>query len=142
MHRSSAVLLALAALAACGDITYQAPVAWSGTLLPRNESGITGSVAAVSQGRSNTEAGIDVVGADNTVYGWQINQGTCSSPGPILGGRGAYANVTTNNNGDGSVPSTFISALMPEGEDFHAVIVDAQNRSLILACGDLNEAAF
>jgi hypothetical protein len=142
MHRRSTVLLTLAALAACSDVTYQAPVAWGGTLLPRNESGVTGSVAAVSQGRSNTEAGIDVVGADNTVYGWQINSGTCASPGSILGGRGAYANVTTNSNGDGTVASTFISALMPEGGEFHAVIVDAQNRSLILACGDMTEAAF
>jgi hypothetical protein len=142
MHRPFAVLLALAALTACSDITYQAPVAWSGTLLPRNDSGVTGSVAAVSQGRTNTEAGLDVVGDANTTYGWQINRGTCASPGAILGGRGAYANVTTNNNGDGTVPTTFISALMPRDEDFHAVIVDSQNRSLILACGDMADVSF
>lgn len=142
MHRSSAVLLALAALAACGEITYQAPVAWSGSLLPRNDSNVTGTVAAVSQGRRNTQAGIDVVGEAATTYGWQINEGTCASPGPILGGRGAYADVTTNANGEGSVEFTFVSDLMPSGEQFHAVIVNAQNRSLILACGDLTEASF
>lgn len=142
MHRPFAALLALSALAACSDITYQAPVAWNGTLLPRNDSDVTGTVAAVSQGRTNTEAGLDVVGAASTTYGWQINRGTCTSPGAILGGRGAYANVTTNNNGDGTVPSAFISALMPRGEEFHAVIVDAQNRSLILACGNLTALSF
>lgn len=141
MHRRSAVLLALSALAACGDITYQAPVAWNGTLLPRNDSGVTGTVAAVSQGRRNTEAGLDVVGDANTTYGWQINEGTCSAPGPILGGRGAYANVTTNNNGDGTVEFTFISALMPSGSQFHAVILNSQ-RTVILACGDMAEATF
>lgn len=142
MFRPSAVLLVLAALAGCGEITYQAPVAWRGTMLPRNDSGVTGSVAAVSQGRNNTEAGMDVDGAANTTYGWQMNQGTCASPGPILGGRGAYANVTTDSDGEGSVESTFVAALMPRGEKFHAVIVDPQNRTTILACGDLEEASF
>ena len=142
MQRRSALLLALAALAACSEITYQAPVAWRGTMLPRNDSGVTGSVAAVSQGRNNTEAGMDVDGNPGTTYGWQINRGTCASPGPILGGRGAYANVTTNASGEGTIETTFIAALMPRDEQFHAVVVDAQSRTTILACGDLAEASF
>ncbi|HEX2206343.1 MAG TPA: hypothetical protein VHG93_01570 [Longimicrobium sp.] len=139
MYRPFAALFLLASAAACSDITYQAPVAWQGGLLPRTEDGITGSVAAVSQGRRQTEAGIDLDGRANATYGWQINTGTCTSPGPILGGRGAYANIVTNSSGEGRIVSTFISALMEPGEQFHAVIVDAENRSLILACGNLEQ---
>ncbi|HEX6368086.1 MAG TPA: hypothetical protein VF006_04075 [Longimicrobium sp.] len=142
MYRPFAVLLLLASSAACSDLTYQAPTAWRGTLLPRTEAGITGSVAAVSEGRRQTQAGFEMDGTAGTTFGWQMNHGTCANPGPILGGRGAYANVTTNASGEGRVESTFISVLMSPGEQFHAVIVDAQNRSLILACGDLEEASF
>jgi hypothetical protein len=142
MYRPFAAMLLLASMSACSDLTYQAPVAWQGGLLPRNESGITGSVAAVSQGRRQTEAGIDMDGPGSSTFGWQINRGTCSNPGAILGGRGAYADITTSSSGEGRIESTFISALMATGEQFHAVIVDKDNRSLILACGDLEEAAF
>ncbi|HEX5869586.1 MAG TPA: hypothetical protein VFY65_04160 [Longimicrobium sp.] len=142
MYRRFAALLLLASATACGDLTYQAPVAWRGTLLPRTDAGVTGSVAAVSQGRRQTEAGFEMDGASNTTYGWAINTGTCANPGGVLGGRGAYADVATNNSGEGRIESTFVSALMAPGEQFHAVIVNATNRSLILACGDLEEAAF
>lgn len=142
MYRPLAALLLLASAAACSDVTYQAPVAWQGTLLPRTDLGVTGAVAAVSQGRRQTEAGFEMDGPANETFGWAINTGTCANPGPILGGRGAYANVTTNNNGEGRIQSTFVSALMSEGEQFHAVIVDADNRSLILACGNLEVASF
>lgn len=142
MFRPLAVLLVLASAAACSDITYQAPVAWRGNLLPRTDAGITGSVAAVSEGRRQTLAGIEIDGPAGTTFGWQINTGTCAQPGAILGGRGAYADITTNSSGEGRIEETFISGLMPEDRDHHAVIVEANNRSLIHACGDLEVASF
>jgi hypothetical protein len=142
MPRPFAPVLLLAALAACSDINYQAPVAWQGSLLPRTDAEVTGSVAAVSQGRRQTQAGIEVNGPLNTTLGWQINLGTCDAPGAILGGRGAYADFTTNETGVGRISNTFISALMPPDGQFHAVVVDPDNRSVIVACGNLERASF
>lgn len=142
MYRSLAALLLLTSAAACSDLTYQAPIAWRGTLLPRTDLGVTGSVAAVSQGRRQTEAGFEMDGPANSTFGWAIQTGTCDDPGAVLGGRGAYADITTNSSGEGRIESTFVSALMSEGEQFHAVIVAANNRALILACGDLEQASF
>lgn len=135
------LLLALAPVAACSDITYTTPIAFEARLLNRTGDGVTGQVAAVTQHR-NTQAGIDVTGAEATSYGWQINNGTCTAPGPIVGGRGNYPDVTTDADGRGTIERTFVSELLTDDREYHAVIVDAVTRQTIIACGELDQKFF
>lgn len=137
-HTRLIAAFTLATAAACSDITHTEAVALQGRLTSRTEDGVFGQAAAVSQFR-NTEAGIDVTGASLTTYGWQINHGTCAQPGPILGGRGNYPDVTTTDRGTGQIQRTFVSEILRDGEEYHGVIVDAATRKIVLACGDLRD---
>lgn len=150
--------LAVAALfctvgAAClGDPTYQAATAFRARLLPVAGSSVNGTVDAVSQGRGDTEAGLNVTGEPSTTYGWQINQGTCEQPGAVLSGVGVYPNFTTVSDtiasdttrrpGHGRVDRIFIARLMAPDQDYHAIVVNANNRSMILACGNFGRLRF
>ncbi|HEU0300162.1 MAG TPA: hypothetical protein VFR37_11925 [Longimicrobium sp.] len=133
--------LACAPAAACSDITYTTPIAFEARLLNRTGDGVTGQVAAVTQHR-NTQAGMDVTGAEATQYGWQINNGTCAAPGSIVGGRGNYPDVTTDADGRGTIERTFVAELLTTDRDYHAVIVDAATRQTIIACGELEQKFF
>lgn len=133
--------LACATAAACADITYTAPMAFEAQLQNRTGDGVTGKVAAVTQHR-NTQAGLDVNGQEATTYGWQINNGTCTEPGPIVGGRGNYPDVTTNAQGLGTIERTFVADLLVTDREYHAVLVDAATRQTIIACGELEQKFF
>jgi hypothetical protein len=144
MHRR-VVLAALLALGAagCSDINYQAPTAWRADILPVGpvDQGVAGSSAAASQGRRTTEAGISIDGQAGATYSWRINQGTCASPGPLLGGQGAYPSFTAEADGEGEVQRTFISALMETGEQYHVTVLLAGGNTIV-GCGDYNELSF
>lgn len=142
--RFAALALALGASSACSDITGQSPVAFQGDLAGTlGGQSISGSVAAASQGRNTTQAGIEaVLPAGLTRVGWQINTGTCASPGALFGGRGAYVDLTPNNSGVARLERTYISASLSENGTYHAVLVDATDRSVVLACGDLERVQF
>ena len=135
------LVLACATAAGCSDITYTAPIAFEAHLQNRIGDGVTGQVAAVTQAR-NTQAGLDVNGQEATKYGWQINNGTCAQPGPIVGGRGNYPDVTTNSDGLGTIERTFVSELLTSDREYHAVLVDAATRQTIIACGELEQKFF
>jgi hypothetical protein len=135
-----AAVLALAA-GACADLNYNSPTAWQGQLASTTAEGVTGSVAAAYQGVS-IEAGLDLLGAPNTSYGWQINRGTCAAPGQMVGGRGSYPDVNTTEIGTGRLERTFINSSLNDGGSYHAVIVRASDRSVILACGNLDQLEF
>ena len=85
---------------------------------------------------------IDITGAEATRYGWQINNGTCAEPGPVVGGRGNYPDVTTDADGRGTIERTFVSEVLTSDREYHAVIVDAATRQTIIACGDLEQKFF
>ena len=140
MSKRSVVGVALL-LSACADLAANVPIALQGALLPTTAANVSGSVAAASAGPS-TEAGIDVTGAPNTVYGWQVNQGTCASPGAMLGGLGNYPAVETDGAGAGRLQRTFIGAQLRRGARYHAVIVQESDRSVVLACGNLEAPSF
>lgn len=146
MSRTRSLTLALFCTlgAAClGDSTYQPPTAYRARLLPTMAgSSISGTVDAVSQGRRETAAGLNAVGELDTKYGWQINEGSCAQPGPMLGGRGGYPDFTTDDEGRGRVNETFIVGLIERERPYHAVIVDATTRTTILACGDFERLTF
>jgi hypothetical protein len=137
-----AMAAAFTGTVACSDVTYQPQTAFSANVLPLSTPPVRATVAAVSQGRRETRAGIELTGAGGTTYGWQINEGTCATPGPMLGGRGAYPDVVTNAGGGGEVNQTFIAGLMRRGDSYHAVIVDAATRANILACGNFEQLQF
>lgn len=147
LTRSLAAALFCTLGAGClGDSTFQPPTAFRARLLPVQGSGISGTVEAISQGRRETAAGLNMVGTPGTTYGWQINEGSCAQPGPMLGGRGAYPDFTTNAEdasqpGRGRVNETFIVGLITREDPFHAVILNA-GRTTILACGDFERLEF
>jgi len=155
--------LALAALfctlgAGClGDPAYQPPTPLRARLVPVGGSTVVGTVEAISQGRGDTEAGLNIVGRPSTTYGWQINQGTCEQPGAVLGGVAVYpdfrtasdtiasdtvASDTTRRPGRGRVDRIYIARLMARDQDYHAIIVNADTRSIILACGNFDRIRF
>lgn len=135
--RFTAVLLVLAGTAACIDSTFQPPVAFQADLTPVGAETITGSVAAVSQGRAS-EAGITVrLGQAGRIVGWEIRLGTCASGGERLGGRGAYPDLTGDSSGGANVERTPINESMDADGRYHAVVVNAADRSVVLACANL-----
>lgn len=140
--RVGAILLALAGAAGCTDTNFQEPVAFQADLVPSAGENVTGSVAAVSQGRA-TEAGITVrLGQAGRVVGWEIREGSCTTPGERVGGRGAYPDMTGDNTGAANVERTFINELMHPENRYHAVVVDAADRTIILACANLTRVQF
>lgn len=147
LTRSVTAALFCTLTAAClGDATYQPPTAYRARLLAVGGSEVAGTVDAVSQGRNETQAGLNVQAEPGATYAWQINEGTCDSPGPMLGGRGAYPDFTTTNAsatnpGRGRVDETFIIGLMNREDDYHAVIMNAA-RTTILACGNFERLTF
>lgn len=146
--------LALAALfctvgAGClGDPVYQPPTAFRARVLAVGGGAVNGTVETISQGRGDTEAGLNAVGEPSTTYGWQINKGTCAQPGAVLSGQSVYPDFTTtapdtiNPGGRGRVDRIYIARLMTPDEAYHAVIVNAGARSTILACGDFERLRF
>lgn len=139
MSKTSVGGLALLLTACALDVNL--PTAWQATLLPTTPEDVRGSVAAATVGPS-TEAGIDMEGAPNTIYGWQINQGTCASPGAMVGGLGNYPDVETGGGGLGRLERTFVGERLQEGRRYHAVIVRGSDRSVVLSCGDLTRPTF
>jgi hypothetical protein len=139
IKRASFTLAVL--LAACSD-PLGIPSAWQAALTPTTAENVRGQVAAASLPQPSLETGMDVEGAPQTTYGWQINRGTCAQPGAMLGGRANYPDARTNDAGLGRVERTFVSGRLEEGNAYHAVIVNSTNRSLILACGEMEQQSF
>lgn len=139
IKRASFTLAVL--LAACSD-PLGIPSAWQAELTPTTAANVRGQVAAASLPQPSLETGMDVEGAPQTKYGWQINRGTCAQPGIILGGRANYPDVTTNDAGLGRVERTFVSGRLEEGNAYHAVIVSSADRSIVLACGEMVQQTF
>lgn len=144
MFKPFAALALTLAVSACSDITNQSPVAFQGTLAGTiGGQSFTGSVAVASQGRNSTEAGIEVVlPTAGTKVGWQINEGTCASPGEIVGGRGAYVDLTAGNDRVARVERTFISGRLSAEGRYHAVVLEPVNRTTVLGCGNLERVQF
>lgn len=134
-------LAAAVLLAACND-PLGLPSAWQAVLSPTTAEGVRGQVAAASLAQPSIETGIDVEGAPLTTYGWQINEGTCTQPGAMIGGRANYPDVQTDDFGRGRVERTFVSGRLEPGRAYHAVILRGSDRSVVLACGDMEQQTF
>ncbi|HST59065.1 MAG TPA: hypothetical protein VLK84_10260 [Longimicrobium sp.] len=142
ISRFAVVLVALASAGACADTAFQAPVAFQADLVPVGNEMVGGSVAAVSQGRA-TEAGISArLGQAGRVVGWEIRLGTCANPGERLGGRGAYPDLTGDSSGAANVERTFINELMNADTRYNGVLLNATDRTTVLACANLERVQF
>lgn len=139
-RRFAAVLLVLAG--ACTDPNFKPPVAFQADFAPVTGQVISGSIAAVSQGRA-TEAGLNLrQGQAGQVVGWEIRFGTCATSGERYGGRGAYPDLTFDGAGAASVERTFINDTMDEDARYHGVVVNAADRSVVLSCANLVRVQF
>lgn len=138
MYRPFVALVLVLGASACTDVTYNPPVAFRVELVSPEVGGISGAVAAVSQGRT-TEAGIDLaLPSEGFTVGWQISHGTCENPGEIVGGVGQYRDITADEKRRAEVVRTFLSELLqPEGR-YHAAVVDPEDRSIVLVCGNMD----
>lgn len=142
IRRFAVVLLALTGAGACSDTAFQEPVAFQADLVPVGNETATGSVAAVSQGRA-TEAGITArLGQAGRVVGWEIRLGTCANPGERLGGRGAYPDLTADATGSADIERTFINELMNADTRYNGVLLNAADRTVVLACANLVRVQF
>ena len=136
------VLVALAGAGACSDTAFQEPVAFQAELVPIGNESARGTVAAVSQGRA-TEAGVTArLGQAGRVVGWEIRMGTCENPGERLGGRGAYPDMVGDATGAANIERTFINELMNADTRYNAVLVNATDRTIVLACANLVRVQF
>lgn len=94
----------------------------------------TGSVAALSQG-DEVRSSIRIsdgpqVGA---VYNWRIRRGSCSNPGPVIGGLAQYPELDHEPPGSTSADALLREG-MPDGRSYHAVLLRAAD-DVEVACG-------
>ena len=121
MRRSYMTLDAVSALAmtACGgravrvsggDVdmgssaaTGSTPTGWGATLRGRDGwSGMRGSVFARPV-ESGTQVALTIEGGfAGSRYSWDVREGTCATPGPVVGDAAAYPMVLLGNRGMGS----------------------------------------
>lgn len=121
--------------AACDSATDPGAHAWQAELAPQTSGGVSGTVAAVTQG-GRTEASILIEDAEpETTYGWRINAGSCADEGGITGGQAVYPDVTTGATGTGTEETSFAELLDANGS--YAARVFQPGNATVLACGDL-----
>jgi hypothetical protein len=140
--RSALTIAALIAGAAgCMSIDYKPQTAWEAQLFP--EEGLedpSASVAAVTRRTTTIQAGITLKGEPNTAYGWEIGRGLCGSAlATRIGVLGSYPNLNTDEGGDAVVQQTFITGTLTQGQTYYAAVVDADDRTVVLACAPLEE---
>lgn len=137
----AAALGGLLALGACNEaLTYPGAVPFQADLAPVGQSGIIGVVSAVSQGRNTTETAIGIEEAlPLTRYAWRIQNGTCATPGGVIGGPGAYPDFTTNSEGAGEFVGGFLNLLLLRDTPYIAAVYGGANRDQMVACGPLEE---
>lgn len=124
-------------LAGCADLTYDPVERWRAEVRAVGTAEVSGQVAVEYDRGLDFEAAIALSGARRATYGWEIATGGCAAPGDRVGGLAAYRDVTTDSIvGTGSV-TTAVNAPLSPGGTYHARVVDPENRTIVLACGDL-----
>lgn len=135
-HGRAIPLAALCLAAACTSATDVSVSAWEGTLTGIGPSGVSGSVAMVSQyGRTDVSILLSAALPDTT-YGWRINRGTCTDEGDLLGGLAVYQDLDTNSEGTVSRETT-LSAVPQPGGSYAARVLLPSGTGQVVACGEL-----
>jgi hypothetical protein len=144
MYRFAAGLTIL--LAGCADLDFDPSATWRADLVPTTEAAVSGTLGAETQGSGTFATGIVMVGAPATRYAWEVAAGSCDARGPRMGGAAAYPDLVTTGpteenpnptEGSAQVTRTVVNvSLLPRGR-YHARILDGEDRTTVLACGNL-----
>lgn len=140
--------LAVAPVLAVGcSLDVQAPeaVLWEGELDAVDESGLSGSIAAISR-ESTTEVGIEVRGGEaGDRWDWLLARGTCDEPGTPVAGAGAFPVLEAEEDESGPGPEapvsaegrTILSTPLDRDREHHATVAAESEPDSLLACGEV-----
>ncbi len=121
---------------ACGTVTEIAvTTTWEAILTSPGIGGPNGTVAVVSQ-NDRVVANISLGGAlPGQEYAWRLGNGSCDSPGDILGGRALYPALAISDTGEASAAAVIAGSLDPDGTYYAAVQDSPEDGAVVLACG-------
>ena len=164
MLQSSACIVALASLMACGGkkaeiaadtgtaamptISDTAAVGamktrWTTTLEPKGASQVRGTAsvtAGATAGTMTAEVAISG-GTKNGTHPWHVHVGTCAAGGDIAGPAADYPPLKADDNGSASATSTVHIAAPTSGEYHVNIHLSPAAMGTIVSCGDLKPAA-
>lgn len=134
-------ILCTAVAAACGPATAPVVLAWEGDLAANGPSGVSGSVAVVSQ-YGRTEMSILVEGAETgATYRWRVNEGGCGASGAdgeLVGGAATYPTITIQTGSSASANANTGGMLDEDGVYAARVLsTSAASGEIVVACGEL-----
>jgi hypothetical protein len=135
-------LTAIALVAAYAVVHPTDSDQWSATLVPTNESTVSGTATAESGIPDSTRLKISIRGAEpNATLPWHIHNGACGSAGEVLGSGSAYPALQVS--GGGTAEATVTLAIRPSKTGSYAVQVHKGTAapdkpgSDVISCGDL-----
>jgi len=163
MLQSSACVIALASLMACGGTRAENTVdtgmaampgmgasaaaggmtsRWTATLEPKGETQVRGTASAspgASAAMMNAEVAI-TGGVKNGTHPWHVHAGTCASDGAIVGPPSDYPPLMADSNGVATSTAT-VNIAAPTSGDYHVNIhLSPTAMGTIVSCGDLKLA--
>jgi len=163
--RSSACMIALGSLAACGDkkSEYAADTGmaavpamgestaaatgqgmrWTSTLEPMGGTQVRGTSSVTPGTAAGTmTAEVAINGAPkNSTHPWHVHVGTCATGGAIAGPAADYPALKTDDNGTATATTT-VNIAAPSTGDYHVNIhLSPDAMGTIVSCGDLKMSA-
>lgn len=138
-HRGAALLLACAALVGCVGGVSNDQTAWQAELVGP-PTGVGGSIAALSQpGRTHASVGIQR-GMPGQRYAWRLEQGSCQTPGTIVGAAAVYPTMTAGEDGSAAAEAYLSRTLGSGPYTGRVLLVSADGSQSSVACGVLQRA--
>ena len=154
--RVTCIVFAAASMAACGVIHRNEPVTqitstgvvaastrWNATLAtPAELAGAvqvrgTGYWASANNGGSSQA----VVYISNVTPGgqhpWALHRGRCGSDEGLIGSESTYPILTVDAKGNASAAASVTQMMPTSGDYFFQILASPQNRSTVIACGNL-----
>jgi hypothetical protein len=115
----------------------EAPIDWTGTLTPRNESSVRGTIELKSALVGGT-ANVSITGATaGSQHPWHVHTGTCANSGAIVGSPPSYPVLSVGSDGRASATATIGAALTPGTPYIVNVHRSTSDMGTIIACGEL-----
>ncbi len=135
-RRGASILLATASLTGCVGGVAVEQSAWQGDLVGP-PTGVTGSVAALSQSdRTHASIGFQR-GVPGQLYAWRLEQGNCQTTGAIFGAAAVYPQITADETGNGQAEA-FLSQTLGSGPYAgRLLLVSSGGTQSSVACGVL-----
>lgn len=129
------------------DVEGPQSTLWEGRLEATGEDpALTGSAAAVSR-RTTARVGVEVTGGEvGDRWRWAVREGSCDSPGPLLGSSDAYPVIEAEEETDPEAPvpvarasgQTTLPTTLDSDREYHATVAADSAPETHLACGDLS----